>query len=136
MLEKIWNTIKEALPYIVVILLVFSVVDSCNINRRFDKQLDTIDGYIGSLEQSIQSVNSKLREQKSTIDTIRENQSRVEQSIDELTTLTGESTRILKELSESESNVDGDAGAIYSSIQQLESIISTTLAGIEAEGIQ
>lgn len=136
MLEKIWNTIKEALPYIVVILLVFSVVDSCNINRRFDKQLDAIDGYIGSLEQSIQSVNTGLREQKSTIDTIRENQSRVEQSIDELTTLTGESTRILKELSESESNVDGDAGAIYSSIQQLESIISTTLAGIEAEGIQ
>lgn len=136
MLEKIWNTIKEALPYIVVILLVFSVVDSCNINRRFDKQLDAIDGYIGSLEQSIQSVDSGLREQKSTIDTIRENQSRVEQSIDELATLTGESTRILKELSESESNVDGDAGAIYSSIQQLESIISTTLAGIEAEGIQ
>ena len=136
MLEKIWNTIKEALPYIVVILLVFSVVDSCNINRRFDKQLDAIDGYIGSLEQSIQSVDSGLREQKSTIDSIRENQSRVEQSIDELTTLTGESTRILKELSESESNVDGDAGAIYSSIQQLESIISTTLAGIEAEGIQ
>lgn len=136
MLEKIWNTIKEALPYIVVILLVFSVVDSCNINRRFDKQLDAIDGYIGSLEQSIQSVDAGLREQKSTIDTIRENQSRVEQSIDELTTLTGESTRILKELSESESNIDGDAGAIYSSIQQLESIISTTLAGIEAEGIQ
>ena len=119
MLEKIWNTIKEALPYIIVILLVFSVVDSCNINRRFDKQLDAIDGYIGSLEQSI-----------------RENQSRVEQSIDKLAALTGESTRILKELSESESNVDGDAGAIYSSIQQLESIISTTLAGIEAEGIQ
>ena len=136
MLEKIWNTIKEALPYIIVILLVFSVVDSCNINRRFDKQLDAIDGYIGSLEQSIQSVDSGLREQKSTIDTIRENQSRVEQSIDELATLTGESTRILKELSESESNVDGDAGAIYSSIRQLESIISTTLAGIEAEGIQ
>ena len=136
MLEKIWNTIKEALPYIVVILLVFSVVDRCNINRRFDKQLDAIDGYIGSLEQSIQSVDSGLREQKSTIDTIRENQSRVEQSIDELATLTGESTRILKELSESESNVDGDAGAIYSSIQQLESILSTTLAGIEAEGIQ
>lgn len=136
MLEKIWNTIKEALPYIVVILLVFSVVDSCNINRRFDKQLDAIDGYIGSLEQSIQSVGAGLREQKSTIDTIRENQSRVEQSIDELAALTGESTRILKELSESESNVDGDAGAIYSSIQQLESIISTTLAGIEAEGIQ
>lgn len=136
MLEKIWNTIKEALPYIVVILLVFSVVDSCNINRRFDKQLDAIDGYIGSLEQSIQSVDNGLREQKSTIDTIRENQSRVEQSIDKLAALTGESTRILKELSESESNVDGDAGAIYSSIQQLESIISTTLAGIEAEGIQ
>lgn len=136
MLEKLWNTIKEALPYIVVILLVFSVVDSCNINRRFDKQLDAIDGYIGSLEQSIQHVGVGLKQQESTINTIRENQSRIEQSINDLTTLTGESTRILKELSESESNVDGDAGAIYASLQQLESILSTTLAGIEAEGIQ
>lgn len=136
MLEKIWNTIKEALPYIIVILLVFSVVDSCNINRRFDKQLDTIDGYIGSLEQSIQSVDAGLGRQESAIAELTNCQSRLEQSIDGIADTVTESARILDQLSSIESGVDGDAGAIYASLQQLESILSTTLAGIEAEGIQ
>lgn len=136
MLEKIWNTIKEALPYVIVILLVFSVVDSCNINRRFDKQLDAIDGYIGSLEQSIQSVDAGLGRQESAIAELTNGQSRLEQSIDGITDTVTESARILDQLSSIESGVDGDAGAIYASLQQLESILSTTLAGIEAEGIQ
>ena len=136
MLEKIWNTIKEALPYIIVILLVSSFVTSCNERSRLNEQLTTINNYIDTLGESVHTLNSGLGRQESAIAELTNGQSRLEQSIDGITDTVTESARILDQLSSIESGVDGDAGAIYASIQQLESILSTTLAGIEAEGIQ
>lgn len=136
MLEKIWSIIEKILPVIVIILLVSSFVTSCNERSRLNEQLTTINNYIDTLGESIQSFDEGLGRQESAIAELTNGQSRLEQSIDGITDTVTESARILNQLSSIESEVDGDAGAIYASLQQLESILSTTLAGIEAEGIQ
>ena len=136
MFEKIWNVIEKILPVIVIVLLVSSFVTSCNERSRLNEQLTTIDNYINTLGESIHTLNSGFRKQESAIAELANDQSRLEQSIDGITDTVTESARILEQLSSIESGVDGDAGAIYASIQQLESILSTTLAGVEAEGIE
>lgn len=136
MFEKIWNIIERILPVIVIILLVSSFITSCNERSRLNEQLTTINNYIDTLGESVHTLNEGLGRQESAIAELTSCQSRLEQSIDGITDTVTESARILGQLSSIESGVDGDAGAIYASLQQLESILSTTLAGIEAEGIQ
>ena len=134
--KKIWEIVKEILPYAIIILCVLNLLSQCNASRRYIEQFNIVSGNYDDLANTIEQLRAGIDEQGSTINQLREQQSSIGESITELNNTVQSTNEHFRELIDAESGVNSTVGAARATVHRLESIITTTRNGIEQSGIQ
>ena len=134
--KTLWTIIEKVLPWVIIVLVITFGFRSCNDSRRYTEQLDSIQSTTDDLKQSIDDIGAGLGRQESIIAELRDYQSVLESTIDDINSTVRSTNDNLNELIGNEQQVDGSVGAIRGTVRQLESTIDFTIRGIEETGIE
>ena len=134
--KTLWTIIEKVLPWVIIVLVITFGFRSCNDSRRYTEQLDSIQSTTDDLKQSIDDIGAGLGRQESIITELRDCQSILESTIDDINSTVQSTNNNLNELIGNEQRVDGSVGAIRGTVRQLESTVNLTIRGIEETGIE
>ena len=110
--KTLWTIIEKVLPWVIIVLVITFGFRSCNDSRRYTEQLDSIQSTTDDLKQSIDDIGAGLGRQESIITELRDCQSILESTIDDINSTVQSTNNNLNELIGNEQRVDGSVGAI------------------------
>lgn len=131
--QKIWNIIEKILPCVIIVLVVTFGVNQCR-SGNYKHELELLQNTTDDIKQSIDELGVNLRQQESIITELRNSQSGLESTVNNLTDSVSRSNEYFESVVGESQSADGFVGAIRGTVNNIEQSIDLSLRAIESSG--
>jgi len=134
--------LKKILTYIIIGIVIICVISVCIVSIRYNRKFKNLERAIDDSRSTAAELRVTVGQQESIVKSITERQSelealtgRLEVDLQQTRELVNRATDTLNNLISVEQNVDGYAGAIRGTVDQVSRVIDITIEGISSEGV-